>query len=162
MMTSQILKSVDFTKTQKSRYLKNEALFFLLIKNSLITHQGLFYCKNSFVVEVTFKEINQVPGISQSQNSILFWSVNMSQSRNFAIIFWTYVLHSLEYNGVSGLEKLGFLVHESPCSSKQVQENVVRLKILFTLWLFEVHVFTSLCTSSCTKWSILWKDESVQ
>ena len=31
MMTSWILKFVDFTKTQKSRYLKNEALFFLQI-----------------------------------------------------------------------------------------------------------------------------------
>ena len=29
MMMSEILKSVDFTKTQKSRYLKNETLFFL-------------------------------------------------------------------------------------------------------------------------------------
>ena len=29
MMMSQILKSVDFTKTRKSRYLKNEILFFL-------------------------------------------------------------------------------------------------------------------------------------
>ena len=63
---------------------------------------------------------------------------------------------------ISGLEKLDFLVHESPCSSKQVQENVARLKILFTLWLFEVQVFTSSCSSSCTKWNILWKDESVQ
>ena len=32
-MMSQILKSVDFTKTQKYRYLKNETLFFLQIKN---------------------------------------------------------------------------------------------------------------------------------
>ena len=32
MMASQILKSVDFTKTQKSRYLENETLFFLQIK----------------------------------------------------------------------------------------------------------------------------------
>ena len=32
MMTSQILKFVHFTKTQKSRYLKNKALFFLQIK----------------------------------------------------------------------------------------------------------------------------------
>ena len=31
MMTSQILKSVDFTKTQKSRYFENET-FFLQIK----------------------------------------------------------------------------------------------------------------------------------
>ena len=32
MMTSQILKDVDFTKIQKSRYLKNEPLLFLQIK----------------------------------------------------------------------------------------------------------------------------------
>ena len=32
MMTSQILKSVDFTKTQKARYLENKTLFFLQIK----------------------------------------------------------------------------------------------------------------------------------
>ena len=32
MMTSQISKFVDFTKTQKSRYLKNETLFFLQTK----------------------------------------------------------------------------------------------------------------------------------
>ena len=32
MMTSHILKSVDFTKTQKSRHLENETLFFLPIK----------------------------------------------------------------------------------------------------------------------------------
>ena len=35
MTTSQILKSVDFTKTQKSRYLENETLFFLQIKKIL-------------------------------------------------------------------------------------------------------------------------------
>ena len=32
LMASQILKSVDFTKTQKSRYLENETMFFLQIK----------------------------------------------------------------------------------------------------------------------------------
>ena len=32
MMTSQILKSAGFTKTQKSQYLENETLFFLQIK----------------------------------------------------------------------------------------------------------------------------------
>ena len=32
MMMSQILKSLDFTKTQKSRYLENKALLFLQIK----------------------------------------------------------------------------------------------------------------------------------
>ena len=33
MMTSQILKFVDFIKTQKSRYLKNETYFFFKKKN---------------------------------------------------------------------------------------------------------------------------------
>ena len=32
MMTSWILKSVDFIKTQKPRYLENKTLFFLQIK----------------------------------------------------------------------------------------------------------------------------------
>ena len=59
-----------------------------------------------------------------------------------------------------GLENVVRL--KSPYSSKQVQENVVRLKILCTLQLFEVNKFTSSCTSSCTKLNILWKDEAVQ
>ena len=58
--------------------------------------------------------------------------------------------------------KIGFLVHESLCSSKQVQENIVQLVTLCTLWLYEVHVFASSCTLSCTKWNMLWKDQSVQ
>ena len=41
MMTSHISKFVDFTKIQKSRYLENETLFFLQIKKSFITYQGL-------------------------------------------------------------------------------------------------------------------------
>ena len=59
MMTSQILKSADFTKTQKSRYLENETLLFLQMKN--ITNypsRATLLQKNSFVAEVTFK-INQ-------------------------------------------------------------------------------------------------------
>ena len=36
MMTSQILKSVYFTKTQKSRYPENETLFFSLQINKFI------------------------------------------------------------------------------------------------------------------------------
>ena len=43
MMTEQIVKSVDFTKAQKSRYLKNKTIFFLQIKKV----RGL-------VAEVTF------------------------------------------------------------------------------------------------------------
>ena len=57
MMTSQILRSVDFTKTQKSRYLENETLFFLHIKKFKITHQGQFYGKkNSFPAVVTLNK----------------------------------------------------------------------------------------------------------
>ena len=37
MMTSQILKSVDFTKAQKSRYFESKILFFLQIKEVRIT-----------------------------------------------------------------------------------------------------------------------------
>ena len=53
MITSQILKPVDFTQTQKSRYLESETLFFLQIKKLHI--KGYFLAKNSFVAEVTFK-----------------------------------------------------------------------------------------------------------
>ena len=52
MMTSQILKSVDFTKTQKSRYLENKTLFLLQIKKFI---NCTFMAKNGSVVEVTFK-----------------------------------------------------------------------------------------------------------
>ena len=43
-MTSQILTFAGFTKTQKSRYLENETLFFLKIKK-LIIHQVLLHDK---------------------------------------------------------------------------------------------------------------------
>ena len=55
MMTSQILKSVDFTTTQKSRYLENETMFFLQIKKINYIIKGYYMAKNSFVGEVTFK-----------------------------------------------------------------------------------------------------------
>ena len=55
MMTSQILKSADFTKTQKSRYLENETLFFL--QKKFINYTLRATLKNSFVVEVTFNII---------------------------------------------------------------------------------------------------------
>ena len=42
-----ILKFVNFIKTQKSTYLKNETLF-IHIKKSLIAHQGLLYGKKYF------------------------------------------------------------------------------------------------------------------
>ena len=56
MMTSQILKSVDFTKTQKSWYLENEALFFLHIKKFInYILRATLWQNNSFSVEVTLE-----------------------------------------------------------------------------------------------------------
>ena len=40
----------------------------------------------------------------------------------------------------SGLQKLGFLMHKSLCSSKQVQKNLVHLVILCSLWLYMIHM----------------------
>ena len=55
MMTSKILKSVDFTKTRKSKNLENETLFFLQIKKIInYTSRATLLQKNSFVAEVTF------------------------------------------------------------------------------------------------------------
>ena len=55
MMMSQILKFVDFTKTQKFRYLENETLFVLQIEKSInYTSSDTFIAKNRFVAEVTF------------------------------------------------------------------------------------------------------------
>ena len=55
VMTSQILKSVDFTKTQRCRYLENETLFFLQIKNLInYTLRATLLQKNSFASEITF------------------------------------------------------------------------------------------------------------
>ena len=51
LMTSQILKIENFTKTKKSRYLENKT-FFLLIRK-LINYT--LRIKNNFVAEVIFK-----------------------------------------------------------------------------------------------------------
>ena len=53
MVTSQILKSVDFTKAQKSRYLEVETFVFQIKKNSSLIKR-YFMTKNFFVAEVTF------------------------------------------------------------------------------------------------------------
>ena len=56
MMTSQ----VDFTKTQKSRYLENETLIFLQIKKFInYTLRATLLKKNSFVAEVTFNFVDR-------------------------------------------------------------------------------------------------------
>ena len=63
-MTQTILKSVDFTKTQKSRYLQTKTF----LKKSLITNQGLFYGKKkTFVKAVTFKILGNEEILGKSQ-----------------------------------------------------------------------------------------------
>ena len=56
-MASQILKSADFSKTSKSRYLQNETFFLQIEKFINYTSKGYFMTKNNFVVEVTFNFI---------------------------------------------------------------------------------------------------------
>ena len=58
MATSQILKSGFQKKTQNSRYLENNTLFFLQIKKIHYLHiKGYFMAKNSFIAEVTFNVV---------------------------------------------------------------------------------------------------------
>ena len=45
MVTSQILKSADFTKAQKYKYLENETIFLIQIKKMLNTHKRLLHDK---------------------------------------------------------------------------------------------------------------------
>ena len=52
MMTSQVLRFVDFTKSQKPRYLENETSYPLQIKEFI---KSYFMAKNSFVVEGSFR-----------------------------------------------------------------------------------------------------------
>ena len=55
-MTSQILKFVDFTKTQKSRHLENEILFVLQIKKFInYTSRATLWQKIAFLANKTFK-----------------------------------------------------------------------------------------------------------
>ena len=61
-MTSQILKSVDLIKIQKSRYLENETYFILQVKK--IINYTYFTAKNSFVVEVTFNGPDLLSSVS--------------------------------------------------------------------------------------------------
>ena len=55
MMMSQILKSVDVTKTKKPRYLKNETFFLQIKKFINYLPKATLWQKSSFVAEDTFK-----------------------------------------------------------------------------------------------------------
>ena len=81
---------------------------------------------------------------------LIGWQIILGQTSIF--LPFAVILHT-------GLEKLGFPVNESSCSSKQVQGNIVRLIILRSLWRYEVKVLTSPFTSLCTKSDRLWKEK---
>ena len=55
MIMSQIRKFVDFTKTQKCRYIKKKIFFLQIEKFINYTLRATLLQKNSFVAEVTFK-----------------------------------------------------------------------------------------------------------
>ena len=57
MVTLQILKTVDFTKTQKSRYLEKKNIKFFKKCINYTPSATLWQKKKSFVVEVTFRPI---------------------------------------------------------------------------------------------------------
>ena len=56
MMTSQILKSVNFTKAQNSRYLQGETLFFLQVKKFINYTSIAILLGKKIVAEVTIQQ----------------------------------------------------------------------------------------------------------
>ena len=56
MVTLQILKFVDFTKTEKSRYLKNETFFLQMKRFINYKSRATLWQKNTFVGEVTLTQ----------------------------------------------------------------------------------------------------------
>ena len=64
------------------------------------------------------------------------------------------------HTDTSGLEKLGFLVNKSLCSSKQVQENVVCIVIFCFLLCYKVKVFP--CVPHCAPNHIDYGKKSVE
>ena len=92
-------------------------------------------------------------------NSVKKLSLNLVSKDKFIIrIFFFITIYltqktqtKVKSSPDTGLEKLGFLVNETPCSSKQGQEHVVPLAILWSLQRYDVQVFALPCTSPCTK-----------
>ena len=67
-MTSNILKSLDFTKTQKSRYLESETFFLQTKKIANYTSRATLMEKIVFVAEVTFNTRTEIWRPSLDQN----------------------------------------------------------------------------------------------
>ena len=91
-MTSQILKYVDFTKTQKSRYFENK-IHKLRIK-------GYFMAKNNFVVEVTFKFslIARISSIDKSKWVLVSFISTIYKGKCGTFTKWESVKETLSAN----------------------------------------------------------------
>ena len=89
MMTSQILKLVDFTKMQKPRYLENETLFLLKIKSSLIIHQGVLYGKKIYIYRLPTKN-------KSKKNPLTKFDLLKKWEKCIFLFFQLQLLHSLE------------------------------------------------------------------
>ena len=63
---------------------------------------------------------------------------------------WNLVTFGIIWYRLSGPEKLGFMAHESPCSSNQVRQNIVQLVILCSLALYRYTCLSHMSTLSCT------------
>ena len=83
MMISQILKSVNFTKTQEPRYRENKTVFLLPIKNSLITHHGLLYYKPQLL------ESNEVIFALKSDSRLAFTCFNKNYLKMMKNVFYS-------------------------------------------------------------------------
>ena len=72
MMTSQILKSVDFTKPQKSSYLENKTLFFLQIKKFINYTLKATLCQKYFCSGGPFKLKSEIGGSHNKLKWVVF------------------------------------------------------------------------------------------
>ena len=106
MMTSQILKFVDFSKTQKSKYLESGALFFLQItKDHLLHIKVYFVAKNSFLAEVNFNLVYH----SLAPNLALSKFCSLPDCLNTICVF----LVKLVYRGFMYVKSSSCLIYNS-------------------------------------------------
>ena len=110
-MTSQILKLVDFTKTQKSRYVKNE------LKKSLIAHQGLLYGQKKLCNRGNFVSFKP-----------------FSSSISLPLFLYIYI-YTLIFNHISCAQ-----VHELPWGHWQIGNNQDG-KLYIYIYIYIYHIY---------------------
>ena len=83
VLLPQILKSEDFTKTKKLWYLEKEMSFFLQIKKFInYTSRATLWQKNSFVAEVTFKNLRHPRFIHEETHTrLLLHCLDVAKTR---------------------------------------------------------------------------------